>query len=99
RFGDVGFGDGGGGFEVGDGAGDAADLVVGAGAEAEFVHGLLHEQQAGVGEVGVLLELAGVHAGVGGGVAEAAVLDFAGLLDLAAHGGAVGAGAAAGQFA
>ena len=43
RFGDVGFGDGAGGFEVGEGARDTEDFVVGARAEAELVDGGLEE--------------------------------------------------------
>lgn len=36
-------------LDVGDGAGDAADLVECAGGEAQFVHRLLHQEQAGFG--------------------------------------------------
>src|SRR5690606_38549242 len=43
--------------EVGDGAGDAADLVVGAGAEAQFVDGGAEEFGAGVVEGRVAVEL------------------------------------------
>src|SRR4051794_16285753 len=49
-LGQVRFGDEGGAFEVGDRAGDATDFVIRAGAQAQFVHRLLHEEEAGVGE-------------------------------------------------
>ena len=45
-FGEVVFGDVFYAFDVGDGAGDTADFVEGAGAQAHFVHGLLHQEQA-----------------------------------------------------
>jgi hypothetical protein len=64
-FGDVGNGDGGSGFEVGDGAGDFEDAVVGAGAEALLLHGAL-EQALGVGgELAEGADLLGGHLGVG----------------------------------
>src|SRR4051812_44717913 len=42
RLGEMVFLDGIGAFDVGDGSGDSSDLVVCAGAEAQFVHRLLH---------------------------------------------------------
>ena len=53
-LGDVVFGDGFGGVEVGDRAGDAEDFVVGAGAEAELVDGLF-EDSAGAFASGAML--------------------------------------------
>src|SRR6476660_4966745 len=98
-FGEMVFLDVFGGFEVGDGAGDSSDLVISAGAEAELVHGLLHQEQATVRQVAVLLELAAVHAGVGGLGFEALLLRGAGAFYLFAHGGGGGAGLFAGELA
>jgi hypothetical protein len=56
--------DGVGGFEVGDGAGDFADFVEGAGGEAHFFHGLFHDELAGVVEGAVFFELGFAHGGV-----------------------------------
>lgn len=64
-FGDVGDGEVLGGFEVGDGAGDFEDAVVGAGGESLLEHGAF-EEFFGVGrELAVSANLAGGHLGVG----------------------------------
>ena len=52
-------------LHVGDGAGDAEDLVVGAGGEAHLRHGLLEEGLAGGVQLAELTDLAGGHGGVG----------------------------------
>ncbi len=89
-----------GGFEVGDGAGDFADFVEGAGGEAEFFHGLFHEELGGLVEDAEAVDLGFGHGGVGGGgVAEAFALEGEGGGDLFAHGGGVGAFAGAGEVA
>jgi len=56
--------DGGGGLEVGDGAADAEDAVVGACAEAEAVHGQFHDLAALVGELAMLARELAAHLGV-----------------------------------
>ena len=67
--------------EVGDGAGELYDAVVGAGGKAETLHGHLEEAGAGIVEPAVLFEQGGGHlgiamdAGIGG---EALALDGAG---------------------
>ena len=99
RFGDVVFVDLVGSVDVGDRPRDAADFVVRTGAQAHLIHGLLHEQQARVAQIAELLELAGIHTGVGGAVAEALELSTAGAEDLLPHRLAVGAGPSAGQLA
>ena len=108
-LGEVGDGDGGGAFEVGDGAGYLEDAVVGAGGEALLLHGAL-EQAFGVGgELAEGADLLGGHLGVGedgatglagdgagGGLEEAVVLELAGGEDAGADlGGAFGGGGAA----
>ena len=45
-FGEVVFGDVFYALYIGNGAGDTADFVEGAGAQAHFIHRLLHEEQA-----------------------------------------------------
>jgi hypothetical protein len=60
----VGDGDGGGGFEVGDGAGDLEDAVVGAGAEALLLHGALEEALGVGGQLAEGADLLGGHLGV-----------------------------------
>jgi hypothetical protein len=64
-FEEVGWLDGVGGGEVGDGAADFEDAVVGAGAEVEFVHGLFQHGGTFGAEGAELLEGAVGHAGVG----------------------------------
>lgn len=81
--------------EVGDGSGDAEDLVVGAGGEAQFVDRLAQDGLAGVVETGVFPELFARHPGVGHGglIDETAVLPGAGdehLLSHHAGGSAIG---------
>ena len=94
---------GGNGFaarEVGDGACDFEDAIVGAGAEVEAFHG--HPQHVlGVGAEGaVFAELLGGHAGVDSNLAgaETLALDFAGGDDALADGGAGFAGVVLAQF-
>lgn len=98
-FGDVIFVDLIGPVDVCDRPRDAADFVIRAGAQAHFIHCLFHQEKARVAQVAELLEQAGIHAGVGGAVAEAFELRAAGAQDLLAHRLAVGAGPAAGQLA
>ena len=57
-------GDGGGGFEVGDSAGDLEDAVVGAGAEALLLHSALEEPFGIGGELAEGADLLGGHLGV-----------------------------------
>jgi len=57
--------DGGASSEVGDGARDFQDAVVGAGAELEIRHGVAEELLPGAVELAVLLDLAVGHLGVG----------------------------------
>ena len=82
--------------EVGEGAGDLENPVVGAGREVEVLHGLLEEGGGLVVELAVGLDEAGGHGGVGGGagvLGEAGGLDVAGRHDaLADAGGALSAG-------
>lgn len=82
--------------DVGNGARDSADFVISTGAQAHLIHSLFHEQQARVAQIAELLELAGIHAGVGGAVTEAFQLGAPGAQDLLSHGLAVGAGPTAG---
>ena len=90
RFGDVGFGDVVGSFEVGEGARDAKDFVVGAGAEAETVDGQLKELRGRLAERAVFADGGGVDLRVRGeGAVVAVALDVArGLYLLADLGGA-----------
>ena len=53
------------GGEVGDGAGDFEDAVVGAGGEALLLHGAFEEAFGVGGELTKLADLAGAHLGVG----------------------------------
>ena len=78
---------------------DSADFIIRTGAQAHLIHGLLHEEQARVAQVAELLELAGIHAGVGGAVAETLELGAAGAEHLLPHRLAIGAGPSAGQLA
>ncbi len=82
----------GGGFEVGDGAGEAEDFVVGAGAEAEFLAGLFEERFARFVEFAEFADFARGHAGVGAVGGETGALVVAGGDDLFAQVGAGGAG-------
>ena len=66
-FGDVGDGNGGGGGQVGDGAGYFEDAVVGAGAEALLLHGAFEEAFGVGGEFAEGADLLGGHLGVGEG--------------------------------
>ena len=88
-------------FEIGDGAGDFADFVEGAGGEAEFFHALLHEFFAGGVEFTVLFELGFGHGGVGHRAvfAEAGALEGDGASYFFAHLGGGGAGDFAGEVA
>lgn len=74
--------------EIGQGAGDLEDTVVGAGGEVHLAHGMLHVAVAHVVELAVLLHLARAHGGIGAGLAslEAALLDLAGLHHAGADG-------------
>lgn len=99
RLGQVGFGDGLGSFQIGNCPSDAPNLIVGASAQSQFIHGLFHEQQAGVIEGAVLLELFGIEAGVGRAIGMAIELFGAGIGDGVADGGAAGAGGFAGEIA
>ena len=88
-FEQVGLPDGFGLGEVGDGAGDLEDAVVGAGGQRELFHGLL-EQVAHAGiERAVALDLRRGHTGVGreARAAETDELVLAGQFDALAHGG------------
>ena len=94
-------GDGGGGFEVGDGARDFEDAVVGAGAEIELVHGGAQEFQGIVVELAVDFERLAGHPGVagdGGGSVKALLLDGAGGEDAFANGGGGLGGVLGGEF-
>lgn len=78
-----------GGGEVGDGAGNLEDAVVGAGGEGEFFHGLLEKVAEGGIDRAVLADLGVGHAGVDGRLRafEAGVLACVGCLDAGAHRG------------
>ena len=94
-FGEVLGGDGGGFIEVGDGAGNFEDAVVGAGGEAHASDGHFEGALAGIVESADFADIAGGHAGV---VESAGALYGAGLLDAGADfGGRLGGGIAA-QF-
>lgn len=56
--------------EVGDGAGDLEDAIVGAGGEIELLHSLLEELGALGGDFAVLAHDFGAHIGVGAGAGE-----------------------------
>jgi hypothetical protein len=92
-FGEVLGGDVGGMIEVGDGAGDFEDAVVGAGGEAHAADGHFEGAFAGIIEGADAADIAGGHAGV---VEAAGVLHGAGLFDTGADdGGGFGSGVAA----
>src|ERR1017187_9097692 len=94
-FGEVLGGDGGGFIEVGDGAGNFEDAVVGPGGEAHASDGDFAVALAGIVESADFADIAGGHAGV---VESAGALYGAGLLDAGADfGGRLGGGIAA-QF-
>ena len=65
RFGNVGHGDGGGGFEVGNGAGYFEDAIVSTGAEALLLHRALEESFGIGGELAKGADLLRRHLGVG----------------------------------
>ena len=73
--------------EVGDGACDAEDLVVGAGGEAQFVDGLFEDVEAGVVEGAELADLSGGHSGVDAdvGLGEALGLSLSSFGNLDSH--------------
>ncbi len=114
RFCDVGDSDGWGCFEVGDGARDLENAIVGAGAEALLLHGAFEEALGVRGKLAESSDLLGGHLGVGedgaarcaggalgadGCFKEAVVLDFAGGEDAGADfSGAFGGGIAAELF-
>src|SRR4051812_39105295 len=101
-FADV-FGRDGVGFrEVGDGAGDFQNAVVGAGAQIQFRHGDANQFLGFVAEFAVLFDLPRTHPGVAihfrVGM-ETRSLFFAGVLDAVANGGGRFFGARAGDVA
>src|ERR1035438_7382189 len=75
-FGEVLGGDGGGFVEIGDGAGDFEDAVMGAGGEAHTADGHFEGALAGIVESADFADIAGWHAGV---VESAGALYGAGL--------------------
>ena len=80
----------GGSIEVGNGAGDFEDAIVGAGGHVEAGHGVLEDGHGFGGGTGPAGEEAGCHLGVGvdaGGVGEAGGLDFTGSGDAGTDGG------------
>ena len=87
--------------DVGNGAGEAEDLVVGAGGEAKLVHGLAEEGFAGVVEGTITADVAGRHAGIGDGGVGAETLSLEGSCgeDLGAHVGGRSAGAVGAELA
>src|SRR5512146_2714032 len=93
-FADVVDGDLLGGFEVGEGAGDAEDAVVGAGGELEVLDGEAEQVLGGLVELAEVLGVAGGHIGIAAGARaeEALGLAAAGLFDAGADGGRVLAG-------
>ncbi len=95
RFADVVGEDVFGGGEVGDGAGDFEDAVVGSGAEVQLGHGHLHHAFGGFIEGAMALEELGGHAGVAtdfGIFGEAVTLDDARFFHALADGGGAFAG-------
>ena len=89
-FHDVVVEDVGAGFEVGDGAGDFEDAVVGAGAHVHALHGVAKLFQAGSVGLGVFVEQGWGHLGVAVDarvVLEAALLEHSGGDDALADGG------------
>src|ERR1035441_5134613 len=94
-FGEVFGGDGGGFIEIGDGAGDFEDAVMGAGGEAHAADGHFEGALAGIVESADFADIAGGYAGV---VESAGALYGAGLFDAGSDfGGRLGGGIAA-QF-
>lgn len=95
-------GDGFGGGEVGHGAGNFQDAVVGAGTEVELGHGDADQVLGVVAELAMALDLARAHARVAihfrVGM-ETGALGFAGALDAFANGGRRFFGARAGDVA
>ena len=90
-FHDVVVEDVGGAFEVGDGAGDFEDAIVGAGAHVHAFHGVLQLLQTGGVGLGVFVEQGRRHLGVAvdaGLVLEAAFLQHSGGDDALADGSA-----------
>ena len=87
--------------EIGDGTGDAEDLVVSPGGQAEFGKGLFEKLFAGVVELAMFSHKFGSHSGVKHGaiISEAYLLNLASLNDLLAQGFAVAAVVAAAQLA
>jgi hypothetical protein len=94
-FGEVLGSDGGGLIEVGDGAGDFEDAVVGAGGEAHAADGHFEGALAGIVESADFADVAGGHAGV---VESAGALYGAGLFDAGANLGRRLGGGIAAQF-
>uniref|UniRef100_E6PYE0 Uncharacterized protein n=1 Tax=mine drainage metagenome TaxID=410659 RepID=E6PYE0_9ZZZZ len=99
-FSEVTDGEGFGAFEVGDGAGDLENAVVGAGAEALLLHGAFEQPLGVCAEVAVGANLAGSHLGVGVDfflcLGKAVALALAGGDDAVANlGGTFGGGAGA----
>ena len=94
-FGKVLGGDGGGFIEVGDGAGNFEDAVVGAGGEAHASDGHFEGALAGIVESADFADVAGGHAGV---VESAGALYGAGLFDAGANLGRRLGGGIAAQF-
>ena len=90
-----------GSVDVGDGAGEAEDFVVGAGGEAKLVHGLAEESFASFIKRTVAADGAGSHAGVGGGGVGAETLSLAGsgTEDLGTHVGGRSAGGLGAELA
>lgn len=97
-LGNVGEGDGIGGFEVGDGAADAADFVVGARGEAELGHGLSEHGEGGLVEGCEFVEHLAAESRVGEAALSCA-LAFASAHGQVAHLLGGGAGGLAGEFA
>ena len=87
-------------LQVGDGTSDFEDLVMGAGAEAQFIDRLFEQVLSGLVEPAELSDLFAVHAGVGQQIqaGEAFGLSPPGAKHLFAHGGGTGTVAVAGQL-
>ena len=75
--------------EVGDGAGNFEDAIVGAGAEVEISHGKFEEFDGGITEGAIGLQLARTHAGIArdGFFGEALLLTLTSLNDAFTNGG------------
>src|ERR1700678_4437046 len=92
----------GGAGEIGNGAGDFEDAVVGAGAQIQIGHGEFQQLDGGLVQRAMSLDFLGPHAGVAGDgrfVGEAGLLELAGLDDAGANGGGSFAGPLAADFA